>query len=125
MGAEALIRLGRADDVEPWLDGYIRELEEPPRPTDAITDQTWPEALGSTCGGSPTGNCTCATSWPTSPGAQVLIRWWPRLTPGLAAAATHGIIRTSHAARSLAADQTERAGRRTCPGHGVLGRVAT
>ena len=26
--------------------------------------------------------------------------------PGLAAAATHGIIRTSHAARSLAADQT-------------------
>ena len=40
MGAEALVRLGRPDDVEPWLDGYIRELEEPPRATDRITDET-------------------------------------------------------------------------------------
>jgi hypothetical protein len=31
----------------------------------------------------------------------VLARWWPRLLPGVAAAATHGVIRTSHAARSL------------------------
>ena len=105
MGAEALIRLGRADDVEPWLDGYIRELEEPPRPTDAITDQTWPEALG---------HLRRVADWELylrhqladEPWRQVLIRWWPRLIPGLAAAATHGIIRTSHAARSLAADQT-------------------
>src|SRR5580704_1027741 len=79
MGAEALVRLGRADDVEPWLDRYIRELEEPPRATDRITDETW---------------------------RTVLALWWPRLTPGLAASATHGIIRTSHAARSLAAAQT-------------------
>ena len=37
---------------------------------------------------------------------HVLARWWPRLIPGTAAAAAHGIIRTSHAARSLAAAQT-------------------
>ena len=85
--------------------GYIGGLEERPRATDKITDGTWREALGvprrvgdwelylrDQLAGDP---------WP-----DVLARWWPRLTAGLAAAATHGIIRTSHAARSLAADQT-------------------
>src|ERR1700729_2303120 len=36
------------------------------------------------------------------PWRDILARWWPRLLPGVAAAATHGIIRASHAARSLA-----------------------
>ncbi len=36
----------------------------------------------------------------------MLARWWPRLLPGVAAAATHGVIRTSHAARSLARAET-------------------
>jgi len=40
------------------------------------------------------------------PWRAVLTRWWPRLVPGLAAAATHGIIRASHAARGLADAQT-------------------
>jgi Questin oxidase-like len=31
----------------------------------------------------------------------MLARWWPRLLPGLAASATHGVIRTAHAVRSL------------------------
>lgn len=31
----------------------------------------------------------------------MLLRWWPRLLPGLAASATHGVIRTAHAVRSL------------------------
>jgi len=105
MGAEAMIRLGRADHVGHWLDGYIRELEEPPRPTELITDHTWPLALG---------DLRRVADWELylrdhladDPWQQVLARWWPRLTPGLAAAATHGIIRTSHAARSLAASET-------------------
>jgi hypothetical protein len=105
MGAEAMIRLGRAADVEPWLEGYIRGLEEPPRPTEVISDQTWPWALG---------DLRRVADWELylrdqladEPWQQVLARWWPRLTPGLAAAATHGIIRTSHAARSLAVAQT-------------------
>ena len=44
------------------------------------------------------------------PWRDVLTRWWPRLLPGVAAAATHGVIRTSHAARSLS--QTDTAQRR-------------
>jgi hypothetical protein len=38
-----------------------------------------------------------------APWTAVLARWWPRLLPGLAASATHGVIRTAHAVRSLAA----------------------
>jgi hypothetical protein len=100
MGAEAMVRLGRADDVEPWLDGYIRQLEERPGATGRITGQTWREALG---------DLRRVTDWElyladqlaSEPWQQVLARWWPRLLPGVAAAATHGIIRTSQAARSL------------------------
>src|SRR6202167_1721564 len=105
MAAEAMIRLGRPDDVEPWLDRYIRGLEEPPRPADPITDQTWRDALGAR---------RRVADWELylrdqladQPWQQVLARWWPRLVPGLAANATHGIIRTSHAARSLAAAES-------------------
>jgi Questin oxidase-like len=100
MAAEAMVRLGRADDVESWLDGYLRRLEETPGATGRITDQTWRDALG---------QVARVTDWEhylndqlaDEPWRQVLARWWPRLLPGVAAAATHGIIRTSHAARSL------------------------
>jgi hypothetical protein len=34
----------------------------------------------------------------------VLDTWWPRLLPGAAAAATHGVIRVGHATRALTAD---------------------
>ena len=105
MAAEAMIRLGRPDDIGPWLDSYLRQLEEPPRPTSRITDQTWREALGTprrvADWESYLRDQLAEDSW-----QHVLARWWPRLIPGTAAAATHGIIRTSHAARSLAAAQT-------------------
>ena len=102
MAAEALVRLGRADAVEHWLDGYLRKLDEPPRPADRISDATWRDALG---------RANRVADWEVylraqlaeAPWRDVLVRWWPRLLPGVAAAATHGIIRTSHAARSLAA----------------------
>ena len=105
MAAEAMIRLGRQDEVEPWLDLYLRGLEEPPSATDKITDQTWRAALGVP---------RRVTDWELylrnqladEPWPSVLARWWPRLVPGLAAAATHGIIRTSHATRSLAVAET-------------------
>ena len=104
MAAEALVRMGRADDVERWVDGYLRRLDAPPRPSDRITDATWRDALG---------DLRRVADWEAYLAAQlaeepwrdVLARWWPRLVPGLAAAATHGIIRTSHAARSLAAEE--------------------
>jgi hypothetical protein len=101
MATEALVRLGRADAVEHWLDGYLKRLEDAPKPSDRVTDATWREALG---------KLNRVADWEVylraqlaeEPWRDVLARWWPRLLPGVAAAATHGIIRTSHAARSLA-----------------------
>ena len=119
MATEALVRLGRADAIERWLDGYLKRLDDPPAPSDRITDQTWRESLGS---------ISRVADWDRYFGVQlaeepwrdVLARWWPRLLPGLAAAATHGVIRTSHAARSLAA--AEQAGAGTAGRTSELGR---
>jgi hypothetical protein len=102
MAAEALVRLDRADAVEHWLDDYLKQLDDAPRATGRITDQTWPEALGVR---KRVGDWEAyfRDQMSEQPWRDVLARWWPRLVPGLAAAGTHGIIRTSHAARSLAA----------------------
>jgi Questin oxidase-like len=119
MATEAMVRLGRADAIERWLDRYLKRLDDPPAPSDRITDQTWRESLGS---------INRVADWDRyfraqlaeEPWNDVLARWWPRLLPGLAAAATHGVIRTSHAARSLAA--AEQAGADTAERTSELGR---
>jgi hypothetical protein len=36
-----------------------------------------------------------------APWRDVLIRWWTRLLPGMASGLTHGLIRTTHAVRSI------------------------
>lgn len=101
MATEALVRLGRADAVEQWLDGYLRRLEDAPKPGDRVTDATWRDALGK-LNRVADWEAYLRTQLAEEPWRDVLARWWPRLLPGVAAAATHGIIRTSHAARSLA-----------------------
>src|ERR1035437_7631473 len=55
--------------------------------------------------------CTCAV-WRAlfgreigeQPWRQVLNAWWPRLLPGVVAAATHGVIRVGHSVRALLTD---------------------
>src|ERR1700728_4091112 len=106
--------------MAPW---GARALSGPgdaaPAPSDRICDETWREALGA---------INRVADWQRyfldqlaeDPWRDVLARWWPRLLPGLAAAATHGVIRTSHAARSLAA--AEEAGAGTAERIDELGR---
>jgi hypothetical protein len=102
MAAEAMVRRGHADGVNRWLDGYMRRLEEFPRGTAPI-GADWQEALG---------DPRRVADWTAyfrremtlQPWRAVLGTWWPRLLPGVAAAATHGVIRVGHAVRALLAD---------------------
>jgi hypothetical protein len=123
MAAEALVRLGRADAVEPWLDAYLKKLDASPRPAGRVTDENWREALGA---------LNRVADWEAylhaqlaeEPWRDVFARWWPRLLPGVAAAATHGVIRTSHAARSLAAAEAAQAAGTARPGTPAAGTSA-
>jgi hypothetical protein len=102
MAAEAMVRHGRADRVHRWLDGYMRRLEDFPRGTGPI-GTSWQEALG---------DPRRIADWTVyfrrevteQPWRQALETWWPRLLPGVAAAATHGVIRVGHAVRALTQD---------------------
>ncbi|WP_433346058.1 questin oxidase family protein [Micromonospora sp. CA-111912] len=103
MAAEALARHGHGDRVHRWLDGYLRRLDELPRGLRPIDD--WRVALG---------DPKRAGDWLVHfdrelrerPWREVLGTWWPRLLPGIAAGATHGVIRVGHAVRALRADET-------------------
>jgi len=108
MAVEVLVRRGRPEVVPAWVDGYVRRLDELPRATGEITDASWPEALGD---GRRIGDWTAyftrqlaEQTW-----RPVLVTWWQRLLPGIAAGATHGVIRTGHAVRALLAGPEDRA----------------
>ncbi len=102
MVAEAMAHRGHAGTVHRWLDGYVRRLEEFPRGTGPI-GPGWRDALG---------DPRRIADWTgyfrrelaMRPWRHVLGTWWPRLLPGVAAAATHGVIRTGHAVRALLTD---------------------
>ncbi|MFF1508326.1 hypothetical protein [Streptomyces sp. NPDC058326] len=106
MVAEALIALRRPALVEDWITGYLPQLDEAPGPLEPIPATRWHTALG---------DLRRVTDWQAFFAGEIardgwrpaLHRWWPRLLPGVAAGATHGVIRTSHAVRGLAAGDTE------------------
>jgi hypothetical protein len=105
MAAEAMVRHGHAGQVPRWLDGYMRRLEEFPRGTGPIGSD-WQDALG---------DPRRIADWTgyfgrevtEQPWRQALDTWWPRLLPGVAAAATHGVIRVGHAVRALTQDSED------------------
>jgi len=106
MAAEALVRLGRQESAHAWVTGYSRRLEERPRGISCITAEEWRDPLGDA---TRTGDWLdfFAAEVRTRPWTQTLALWWPRLLPGIAAGATHGVIRTGHAVRALREQQTE------------------
>ncbi|MFJ3768206.1 questin oxidase family protein [Streptomyces sp. NPDC090082] len=100
MAVEALVRHGQAPAVHRWLDHYAPKLEELPPAHLPVTAGTWREALG---------DPVRITDWTRffsreladRPWRDVLVEWWPRLLPGIAGGATHPVIRTGHAVRTL------------------------
>jgi hypothetical protein len=110
MVAEALCALGFADRAKAWVEGYRAPVIEVPRPSRPIARDRWREVLGPVRGAQAwEGGLARWGDWTQLfleelRGARwqdVLDTWVARLAPGLASAATHGVIRTAHAARAL------------------------
>jgi hypothetical protein len=88
-----------------WVEGYKRRLTDHPTPSTPIARAQWREALG---------DVKRLADWiarfdrelADTPWPVVVRRWVPRFAPGLMAAATHGLIRTSHAVRLLTSGET-------------------
>jgi len=105
MVAEALCALGRPDSVLPWIEGYKSRFQDRPQIRHPISPEDWQASLG---------DRNRSADWVVffdhelaeAPWEVVLQAWVPHLAPGLWAAATHGLIRTGHAVRSLAAGTT-------------------
>jgi Questin oxidase-like len=105
MVAEALCALGRPETVLPWIARYRERMVPRFQPGDRIRREDWHAALGAR-GRFADWSALFGEELQEAPWTQVLDRWVDRLAPGFCAAATHGVIRVGHAARSLAAGET-------------------
>jgi hypothetical protein len=102
MASEALVALGRPDAVSRWAEEYAVRLVEHPGERNRIESDAWREALG---------DVTRVGDWiafferqlDEREWQELLDEWTLRLSPGVMAGATHGIIRTAHAVRALEA----------------------
>ncbi len=105
MASEALVFMDRPDAVLPWVDYYRKRLNEHPSGSRLIATADWREALGQ---GDRVGDWIVFFDrrLDEQPWKTVLVEWVPRLSPGIIAAAFHGVIRTAHAVRSLDAVET-------------------
>ena len=103
MVAEALAHLGRDDAIAGWVQHYRRRLDEAPPPVvRPLTEEEWPAALGRP-DRFPEWLALFEREVADRPPVAVVGEWAPRLLPGAVGAATHGLIRTGHAVRALAA----------------------
>ena len=105
MASEALFALGREEAVLPWVEGYKSRLIDRPSSSFPILPDDWRDHLGVR---------QRLGDWiqfferelADTPWQQVVRTWVPRLAPAVMSAATHGLIRTSHAVRSLSSAET-------------------
>lgn len=107
MAVDVLARRDAGGDVHAWVDEYADRLDDMPaerrpiRGADAEREALGdPDRLGDWI-------AHFARLVEESPWDDVLATWWPRLLPGIAAGATHGVIRTGHATMALRADDNE------------------
>ncbi len=105
MVVEVLARYGHEHTIHRWLDSYLDRLEERPRGIRSIPVDDWRDPLGD-----PTRTGDWLTYFDRELRGQswrgVLLQWWPRLLPGIAAGATHGVIRVGHVVAALLDEET-------------------
>jgi hypothetical protein len=114
MAAEALCALGRPDAVMPWIGRYRARMLPCPVAGDRILPADWRGALGQRERYADWAGLF-AEALREAPWRVVLDRWVGRLAAGFCAAATHGVIRVGHAARSLGGGQRRRPGSASSP----------
>jgi hypothetical protein len=124
MAAEALVRLERPESVVPWVESYRKRLRAHPAGSRPIDPKAWREALGE---GARVGDWIVfferrleGRRWPA-----VVGEWVPLLSPGIIAAAFHGVIRTAHAVRSLEIVETPARRRELAEGLGYWAATYT
>jgi hypothetical protein len=105
MAVEVLTRHGHEDQVGSWLDRYVARLETLPAEDDPITEGNWAAAMGKRAR---VGDWVAffRRAVREAPWQTVMADWWPRLLPAIASGATHGLIRTGHAVRTVLAGDT-------------------
>ena len=105
MAAEALVALGRDDIVVAWADRYRRQLDAMPPASSPVTSGGWAQALGAT---HRFGDWAAffRAQLAEAPWPVVFEEWIGRLLPATPSAGAHGLIRTAHALRALAAAET-------------------
>jgi hypothetical protein len=100
MVVETLSRRDQDASIHLWVDHYLPRLDELPRSRWPIADNEWSDVIG---------DASRSADWIEFMRRQlrerswydVLALWWPRLLPGIAGGATHGVIRTGHAVQAL------------------------
>jgi hypothetical protein len=105
MAIEAMCAMGRGDAVMPWFERYRHGFTPRVARVARLTHDNWREALG---------DVRRAQDWfeffrielEDHPWREVLDQWAARLAPGMMSAATHGVIRTGHATRAIALEDT-------------------
>ncbi len=106
MVAEALCALGESDASRTWVSAHLSTIADRPPAPFQLNPANWQGDLGKP---------PLFSDWQRYFETEIsalgwqgaLDRWAGRLAPGLFASATHGIIRTGHAARALAAGDTD------------------
>jgi hypothetical protein len=105
MVAETLVEHGQAEAAGRWVHAHLHEgtpRPQPIEPIDPSEPDNWQAALGAS---------KRFSDWSALMTAELerlgwregLDLWAGRLAPGFPAAATHGLLRTAHAARAVAA----------------------
>jgi hypothetical protein len=106
MVVEAMAVLGRADAIAPWLEDNLDGRRPDTGPSRRVEAGRWREFL-SRHEYYPDWREHFLAELGDDDWRAVVRRWVPRFTPGLAGAATHGVIRTGHAVRALVARDNE------------------
>ncbi len=105
MAIEAMCAMRRPDAVMPWFERYRVSLAPRRARVARLTNDNWRAALA---------DHRRTEDWfeffrnelEERPWPALLDTWAARLAPGLMASATHGVIRTGHATRALALEDT-------------------